>query len=76
MLSLLRHSRSGLVPRRLFSTTSRMASNTPVEDTIREKVRNTLRPSLPCYNPNLHILICPNLPDHHCFFPLQPYNPE
>ncbi|KAK6811917.1 hypothetical protein RU639_012398 [Aspergillus parasiticus] len=45
MLSLLRHSRSGLVPRRLFSTTSRMASNTPVEDTIREKITTAFSPS-------------------------------
>ncbi|KAB8258565.1 bola protein [Aspergillus pseudonomiae] len=45
MLSLLRHSRSGLVPRRLFSTTSRMASNTPVEDAVREKITTAFSPS-------------------------------
>ncbi|KAB8078738.1 bola protein [Aspergillus leporis] len=45
MLSLLRHSRSGPLPRRLLSTTSRMTSNTPVEDIIREKISTAFSPS-------------------------------
>ncbi|KAE8355678.1 bola-like protein [Aspergillus coremiiformis] len=45
MLSLIRRSHPGLLPRRLFFSTSRMASNSPVEDTIREKISTAFSPS-------------------------------
>ncbi|CAI7655324.1 unnamed protein product [Penicillium viridicatum] len=35
----------GLIPRRLFSASARMASNTPLEDVMRDKIAHAFTPS-------------------------------
>ncbi|OQE35109.1 hypothetical protein PENCOP_c014G00099 [Penicillium coprophilum] len=42
---MLPRSLPGLIPRRLFSVSARMASNTPLEDVMRDKIAHTFTPS-------------------------------
>jgi hypothetical protein len=60
----------GLLPRRLFSVSAKMASGTPMEDLMRDKVR--LHSTLVL---ELSLTLSP-LVDRYCFHPIHPHYPQ